>query len=960
MFDKIRSLRHVLMTRFPAILAVSMLCACGTVKSPSNAEAPAAISATAVDMNAPLDSPTIDGPIQLHAAKNEWISFCVEVAAHGKAGLRLAPPQAEGGLSIDAGCFSAYQVLSLPVDTDRAGYIRQTGVSAGVRRLPRALLPLRCDNGVVDLTNLRNSDAAPLIWVDLHVPPDAVAGQYQSNCQIVSSDQSRVASSLGISLQVYDFALPDDRHLSMVSQIDWDALMRLYPDRFEGITPRLIHRADPLYNQVVATLDQFVSLAQSNRTNVNISRLQPTVKWPVDQSPQIDWSDFDSLISPWMSGEAFPDKTPLSFWPLPQIDYLANYDPQSQRDYWSEAASHFNTRNWLDRAAAVLTKRSPGKATLMEAIELSAQGRTILDAHPLIRIALPLEDDQLRFIAPDNPALLDPDTTSRMLSCAPGLVFAVQSEEAWPQDVRRPEHWLRTDVPGLLPYDGAGANERDVRLWAWLAYLQDAQIIFWSDPLPDQANPNEPADPSKLTWFYPGSWFGMDEPIPSIQLKWLRRAQQDYEYLLLAEQRGMRTEALMLARLIVKQVELQPGQSPDPEYGLLSGTIDQSTWDQAQSLLARAIQLRPPSASPQDLQVKQQENNLNLDTIRWQQPKERPFIVPRTVQWLWGTPLGATGDHWASVRLGVDIYNAGDNRPQQNDLQWTGAGDAWQITPQPIAIGALRTYGVQRFSLDARVDLDRVSPDSRKPAQITYVDGYTRNAYPTQIVLPVAVSAEREGSMKIDASLDDWSSDDLIHDGPLTRMLDRPSVQHWRVELSSATSRVYTAWSGDDFYVAFRINALSAAESLHRNFVNYDSRRAWGEDACEILIQPIGDDNGLGPVTYLACKPSGVCMVRRRLDARTHADPWHLIDGAAVRFAADPADNGWSGELAIPWDLILGDNPHHPRLLRFNFIQHVQASGESASWAGPIDADMDDSLMGLLVLRELSASSSQH
>ena len=67
----------------------------------------------------------------------------------------------------------------------------------------------------------------------------------------------------------------------------------------------------------------------------------------------------------------------------------------------------------------------------------------------------------------------------------------------------------------------------------------------------------------------------------SVQLKWLRRAQEDYEYLMLAEERGMRTNAFLLARLLAGQVELQAAQAPDPEYGLLSGTVDQKTWDEA-------------------------------------------------------------------------------------------------------------------------------------------------------------------------------------------------------------------------------------------------------------------------------------------------------------------------------------------------------------------------------------------
>jgi hypothetical protein len=65
----------------------------------------------------------------------------------------------------------------------------------------------------------------------------------------------------------------------------------------------------------------------------------------------------------------------------------------------------------------------------------------------------------------------------------------------------------------------------------------------------------------------------------------------------------------------------------------------------------------------------------------------------------------------------------------------------------------------------------------------------------------------------------------------------------------------------------------------------------------------------------------------------------------------------WRAELAIPWDVI-NDAAHqglHPTLLRFNVSQHKQSTGESASWAGPIDFGQDDTFMGLLYLRDTRA-----
>jgi hypothetical protein len=918
-----------------------------------------------VDINDALLPTSVDGALMISGARNEWVSFAVRIgsgpmtASSLNLRLSLAP-------SIPAESFSAYQALPMPVDTNRAGYVRQTGLSSAARQLPRALLPLPYENGIVDLSSLRDpahpfdaqykptGDNPAIVWIDFHIPTEAVAGDYALRCDVVAPGADQPVATLAGTVHVYDFAIPQERHLLMVSAVDWDRLQQLYPDAFEAITPRLMHRGEDKYAAAIGVLDQLEQLAAVNRTEVVVPRLQPTVKWSVADRPLVDWSDFDSVVSPWLNGDGFPENVPLGYWPLPREDYLDNYDAASQREYWSSASTHFNRQDWLSHSAVVLSKHSAGRATALESIQLSMSARAILDAHPLTRVLLPLEDDQVQFESSDNPAALSVSMARRIITLAPGLVFGAPTQ-SWPEDVRPPEHWMMTEAQGLVPYLGAGTDQRDVRLWAWLAYLKHADLIQWSGPLPDQNDPSIEADPGKLTWFYPGSWFGVDAPVPSVQLKWLRRAQEDYEYLLLAEQRGMRTNAFLLARLLTRQVQLQPAQAPDPEYGLLSGTVDQKTWDEAHELLARSISARPAGFRAGDPAVKSAEKQLDLDIIRWQAPKERPYLLPRSAQWTWDDLSQSNGGLNAFLRLGVDIYNAGDNRPLDNQLQWTSAGDGWEYKPQPVAIGALQTYWVQRFAMTARVNLANITPGTRNPVEITFVDGYTKNTYPAQVMLPVATSVRREGNLSIDGKLDDWAEEDLIHDGRLTKMVDQPSIQHWRIEPSSETSRIYTGWSDDNFYVAFRVNGIAARQNFQRNFVDYQSRRAWGEDLCELLIQPIYDDNSVGPVTYIACKPSGACMVKRRLDPRTNSDPWRETDGTAVRYAADPRLGTWAGEVAIPWRLLLNDSPGKPRLLRFNFIQHFQNSGESASWAGPIDFDQDDGLMGLLYLQEFSS-----
>ncbi len=927
-----------------------------------------------VNLNDLVSPAAFDEPIAVTSAKNEWTSFTVKVTglppASGKRvhQLRLgALNHKDFNETVGAENFRAYQILSLPIDVNRAGYVRHTGLPASSRVLPRALLPMPVNDGKINLSAARDprnptgaqsraggSDPV-MLWIDVRVPPEAKAGDYEARLDILESGNNRAVASVPVDMTVYDFVLPDERHLNLVGQVDWESLQRLFPDRFEAITDRLLNRNDDKYADAVRTLDGLMMLAQEHRTQLVIPRLQPTVKWPGGRQPQVTWDDYDTVVTPWLTGEMFPDKIPVGYWPLPAVNGLANYDLKSQSDYWAEAASHFDQRDWLRFSSVFVEKQTPGRANTGESLSFSADAAAILASHPRIRVCVPLEDDQVQFASEQNPRLIDSAASSRLITANPGIVFTSPIQN-WPANVARPPRWLRTDLTGLIPYVGAGGDERDVRLWAWLASIPlpppelgieygPVQFIRWVGVLPRTSDPLEPADPNELVWFYPGSWFGVDEPVPTIQLKWLRQAQQDFEYLYLAKQRGDRLNSIYMARLISKPVELQPGQEPDPTYGMMSGTANPKAWTDAKDLVAQRILLREPG-QPVD---KDREHELNLQMLRWSRPQERPVIMGRMTKW----SLDAQANASIHLHLGIDIYNASDARPAENTLEWTAPfPSGWQVQPQPMKIDALATYQVRRAMMTAQVDPARVRNLDRTPIQITFTDGFSRNTSTVKMSLPVAVSERREGRLNIDGSLEDWSPDDLIQNGPLLRMFNRPALQAQQLQNAGGASSVYTGYADENFYVAFKVTGLSSGEAkVVRNFVNYQFRRGWGEDLCQILIQPVYEDNTTGPVMHVVCKPNGH-WVERKMDPKLFADPWQAFEGTGVRYAATLDGPDWRGEVAIPWKSVTDAGKGRPRLLRFNFTQHRADSGESASWAGPVDFGRDDAFMGVLFLRE--------
>jgi hypothetical protein len=448
-------------------------------------------------------------------------------------------------------------------------------------------------------------------------------------------------------------------------------------------------------------------------------------------------------------------------------------------------------------------------------------------------------------------------------------------------------------------------------------------------------------------WFYPGSWFGVDQPLATVQLKWLRRAQQDFEYLWLARQRGEVINASLMARLLTKPVEIQPGQVPDPAYALMTGTADPSAWSEGQRLLASVVLLREPG----QIADKDKADALALDVLHWSRPQDAALLMARTAEW----GFNPGNNQWLSLNLGLDIYNASDTKPDQNRLQWTSVPRGWEVQPQPASLSALATYHVDRVTAQARFNRDALDAKDHHPAEITFTNGFNNSESKLQFVLPVAPTDRLGPGMKIeDGKLDDWSGADAIQSGPLVRMLNRPALQKQELQYADQPATIFTGWGDQSFYIAFKLAGVSpGASKATRNFVDYQSRRAWGEDLAEILIQPVFDDGTLGPLLHVVCKPTAGQWVERKRDPRLFADPWQPFEGSGIRYTARLDDGGqWNGEMAIPWRVITDRDRGLPKFLRFNFTQHVHTSGQSASWAGPIDFGRDDSFMGLLVVRE--------
>ncbi len=920
----------------------------------------------AIDLSEPNRVEQLPQNPALSIARNGWTDFvlqvdCAQFPAHP---ILLLPRFA--GVEL-----SAFQVLPVPLESKDAAYVRQTGETGGTQQVPRVLLPLAVRNGAVDLSQLRDpaqparADVHPsygpaLIWIDLHAASDSAAVDKSSQCELTDAVDHQSAGVVPVKLTVQNLTLPAEPHLHFSAPLDWDALAALQP-QLQPIKPRLLSRSNSAMAPAIDLLDRYLQLAHENKTDFFIPRLQPIVKWPLGRPPDVDWTDFDSMVEPWFTGRAFADHQPVGFWPMPGFDSLGDFDLNARIQYWHQAALHFDQWQFLDRMPVVLQRESmgspiaSGSITEADSLLLSSEARQILTSHPRVTAMLPMQDDQTQLVSPANPSAIGLESTSRLITVAPGLVCASPIRD-WPTQALPPRHWIDAAATGG-PLETTGlSTEQGIRTLAWLAFSRDASLVLCGNPLPVHLSEAlHPQPGNRLTLCYPGAWFATDAPLATIQLKWLREAEQDYEYLMLASQADDRAVSLSMCQLTTRPLQLQAAQKPEPVFDLLAGPVDPRTSDEARQILIERISAPTKSSNKSSAPAQ-------LQTLRWFTAHQRPTLLAGGVQWLWNldpdnADVATESGKWIDARLRLHLYNPAAEMAAGSTLQWPAMTGGWEPHPSPIEIPGVKQYQVGTYVADARFDLNRIGPDSRQPIEVDFVDGFTGQSVPCRMMLPIAVSERRKQPLSLDGSLNDWYAADAVQlDQPLVRMFNRAALQSQQLQLADTLSSIYTAWSEENFYVAFRLGGVTAADLRStRNFVQYDHGRAWGEDLCEMLIQPVYVDNTIGPTLHVVCKPGGNWVEQQSPDPTgTNPPPWQPFEASAVRYASgvDPDQRLWRGEVAIPWKAIAAPNHARPGLLRFNFIQHQQSTAQSASWAGPIDQSRNTQMSGLLLLKE--------
>jgi len=425
-------------------------------------------------------------------------------------------------------------------------------------RIPDPLLPMKDPYGGKPLGQPFSVPEGEnqVVWVDIHVPRDTVAGAY-SGAISVSAGGEKVAS-VPVTVVVRDVVLPDMRSVRTYFPMRGGELIRYH---------RGIYDCDggscylEWYDSSRELVKRYEELAHAHRIDTG----QNFVRLPDDCTPASDWSEYDAAIAPYMDGSYWADGVPSTRLDTP-FSPGASYGLEgdcTQSQYVAVAkawADHLRSKGWWERAVAFsVDEPEPDQ---YDAIARNSGWLQQADpgwkAHVLLTEAP--RADNIDVLGPAVGVFAVPPKNYDSWMDSPESGYLGRAE--WPGLIAQgTQLWFYESNSNLPPFPTLSSNTLDAlepRIFMWGSWFEHASgFLFWSiDAWPSDESAWGPnvvfgkfGDGILL---YPGNHDGtadaalgsppdveVDGPIPSYRLKVLRDGLQDWALFRLAEDKGL-------------------------------------------------------------------------------------------------------------------------------------------------------------------------------------------------------------------------------------------------------------------------------------------------------------------------------------------------------------------------------------------------------------------------------------
>lgn len=803
----------------------------------------------------------------------------------------------EGGRSaeVQAAGWSvrAYRVVSVPADTRDVAWVRRAGPGAASQPLPRALVPLEAATarGSAGEARFTVPPGTRAVYVEWCVPVEASPGRYAGELTWRVGGAER---TLPLELTVDDLTLSGSNDFAVVGEVAWDELVGAWPGVFGRVDPRLLSRLDPSHVSAVERLDQLVRLARQHRVDVSFLELAPTVKNTPREGLRLDWTEYDTVVLPWLRGEAAAE-TPSgrdglgAVATLPSSRWLraggGRRPAEDVAAYWRSVASHFDQQRLLSR---MVLPEQLAAAELGDVGERRVRGR----------VEVP--------------------------------------EERWGWAGVRQGAWRAAAASAEAMSDGEPPRVAVVA----------RGVLFRADA--GRGVRGAGGASSRAAWFYPAERLdGVPRGtavVPGIGLKWARRAQQDWELLELAYRRGGggaggpggaagpggRQVVLSVLQVMAGGSGTAPptgpgsasvGRPDEPGTDLLADASDAEVWTHGMELVRRAAAWQDPTRFRSESEAQAWRMMEAAELRRWLLGVEVPRFLATAARWSQAVPGG-------TLRLEVRLtpVEAGVQRRVVGLPEAAVEGDLVRVS-LPVDMA---------WSGEGWSSAWAVSATASPPSEAVF----TR-----ELSVPVAAvrPSTDAGAVRLDGSLDEWTSGEAVHRGGLVRMLDAGTAASGRLVRSGKDTLVLMRWEPEGLWVGLRLSGVShRGAAVGTNFVTEAQGRAFGEDLCRLVLRSGGSE------VRLLLKPAGLTVEEAPAGVASAVVPYAAVtEGVPGEGGRD--ERVWRAELRVP-SAMLGGPLSVGQAIEMNLIRHDRETGESSSWAGPIDRDLQP-FRGVLVLR---------
>lgn len=453
-----------------------------------------------------------------------------------------------------------------------------------------------------DKVNAVPEQKVQAIWVDIYIPREQEAGTYEGAISITARDGEKLLeTSLQLKLEVFPFTLPDENHLG-ISLNDYSSL-----------SPRRMPKEK---------LWKFYQMCQSHRCVLDVLYNAPKASGTGDEL-EIDWDEYDANFSPLFDGSAFTEQydyhgpglavpvkrfylpfetSPSWAWPRPPDEMWTEEYELAVKKALREFESHFLEKGWTRTKLMMFYNRYDESGHVKE---ISYFARLLREA------GLKEPDRFLYRVDGGSPEVVRGVGLEYVgVWCVNGNVrytFPTEQREI----VRHGgEIWIYSSNSAREPCIGSPYIDTEslaLRTWGFIPWKYRDTVTTmcewgtfyhadgkrWRDPSIVPALGGKQTLNGDALLIYPGDFVGVDEPVPCIRLKLLRRGSQDFEYMwLLAQQTDDESTIDEIADSILFRAMhegLKAGQDYWAPRERDSRSHNPAQWDEARRELAKAI-----------------------------------------------------------------------------------------------------------------------------------------------------------------------------------------------------------------------------------------------------------------------------------------------------------------------------------------------------------------------------------